>query len=99
MEPMWWFLQNPKVGGIYNLGTGKARSWLDLANAAFTALNIKPNVNFIDMPAPLKEQYQYFTQAEMDKLQAIGCPLTFRSLEEAVADYLVQYLEAEDRYL
>ena len=90
---MYWLLTNPKVNGIFNLGTGKARSWNDLANAAFAALGKPPSIEYIDMPAELRDQYQYFTEAKMEKLKAMGCPVAFSSLEEGVKDYITNYLE------
>ena len=87
-----WLGDHPEVGGIFNCGTGRARTWLDLANALFAALGKEPHVDFIDMPAKLKGKYQYHTQAEMAKLRAVGCDVPFRPLEEAVADYVKTHL-------
>ncbi len=67
-----WLLDHPDVSGIYNLGTGQARTWLDLAHAMFAALDREPVVEFFDMPDALKGRYQYFTQAEMGRLRAAG---------------------------
>jgi ADP-L-glycero-D-manno-heptose 6-epimerase len=91
-EAMWWLLQNPKVTGIYNLGTGIARSWNDIANAMFAGVGKKPNIEYIDMPEHLKPKYQYFTQANMDKLRAAGFDHKFMTLEESIADYC-EYLK------
>jgi ADP-L-glycero-D-manno-heptose 6-epimerase len=99
VEVMWWFLQNPEVNGLYNLGTGQARSWKDLANATFAAMDRSPNIEFIEMPESLRDKYQYHTQAEMAKLRDAGCDHTFRTLEEGVDDYVRNYLAADDRYL
>jgi ADP-L-glycero-D-manno-heptose 6-epimerase len=96
---LWWFLQNPSVNGIFNLGTGKARTWNDLINAVFVAMGIKPNIEYMEMPESLRNQYQYFTQAEMDKLRAAGCPVDFSSLEDSVRDYVVNYLQQTDPHL
>jgi ADP-L-glycero-D-manno-heptose 6-epimerase len=96
INTMWWFLQNPSANGIFNLGTGKARSWNDLIVAVFAALGLKPNIEYIPMPEGLRNQYQYFTEAKMDKLQAAGCPAVFSSLEDSVRDYVVNYLQNTD---
>ncbi len=98
-EVMWWLWQNRQVAGIFNLGTGQARTWNDLAAAVFTAMGRTPAIDYVDMPEALRSHYQYFTQASMTKLAAAGCPHRFRSLEEAVADYVGQHLDADDPYL
>lgn len=94
-ETMLWLLQNPKVNGIFNLGTGKARSWNALVNAVFSALNLPPKIDYIDMPPELRNQYQYFTEAEMAKLRTTGCPVKFHSLEDGVRDYVINHLESK----
>ncbi|MEN6463827.1 MAG: ADP-glyceromanno-heptose 6-epimerase [Syntrophaceae bacterium] len=99
VDALWWFLQNPQVNGIYNLGTGKARSWKDLVTAVFSALGRKPEIEYIDMPESIRGQYQYFTEARMEKLRGAGYAASARSLEEAVNDYVVNYLEKPDPYL
>ena len=86
VEVMWWMLKNPKVKGIFNLGTGKARTWNDLVTAVFTASGVKPNIEYIDMPLEIRDQYQYVTEAKMDKLRKAGCPVKCRSLEDAIGD-------------
>lgn len=93
-----WLLRNPGVCGLYNVGTGMARSWLDLANAMFSAVNRPPRIEFIDMPAQLVEKYQYFTQAHVERLRAAGYRDPFTSLEQGVADYVQQYLSRGDPY-
>jgi ADP-L-glycero-D-manno-heptose 6-epimerase len=93
-----WLLTND-VAGIFNLGTGQARSWDDLARAVFAALGREPRIDYIEMPEALRGRYQYFTQAKMDRLQAAGCPVRFRSLEDGVRDYVTQYLQPETPYL
>jgi len=80
-------LLKSEVTGIYNLGTGVARSWNDIANAMFAAVGKKPAIEYIDMPEHLKPKYQYFTEASMDKLAAAGIRHKFMTLEESVADY------------
>ncbi|MDD3088129.1 MAG: ADP-glyceromanno-heptose 6-epimerase [Candidatus Omnitrophica bacterium] len=87
IEVMYYFYNNPQKAGIFNLGTGIARSWNDLALAMFSALGIKPAIEYIDMPDQIKGQYQYYTQAKMDKLRQADCDYKFTPLEEAVKDY------------
>jgi ADP-L-glycero-D-manno-heptose 6-epimerase len=84
--------------GIYNLGTGQARSFNDLAKATFNALDIKPDISYIDTPADIRDKYQYFTQANIDKLRSIGYITPFFSLEAAVNDYVQEYLNQESFY-
>ncbi len=99
VDVLWWLIQHPETNGIFNLGTGQARTWNDLMNAVFTAMKLSPNIEYIDMPAGLDEQYQYFTEAKMDKLKGAGCPVEFRSLEDSVKDYVVNHLMQKDPYL
>ena len=97
---LYWLLQNPTANGIFNLGSGKARSWNDLASAIFAAMDRERNVTYIDLPDTLKGKYQYFTEATTNKLRNLGCPMDFPSLEERVADYVRGYLRREsDPYL
>jgi ADP-L-glycero-D-manno-heptose 6-epimerase len=93
-----WLLDNPQVSGLFNLGTGQARSWLDLAQALFAATGRPPAIEFIEMPPTLVEKYQYFTQARMDRLRSAGYQPAFTSLEEGIADYVRHYLAADDPY-
>ncbi len=93
-----WLLGNPDVCGLFNVGTGAARSWLDLANALFNAANRPARIEFIDMPPELLEKYQYFTQAHVDRLRAAGYRAAFTTLEAGVADYVQQYLARSDPY-
>ncbi len=81
--------------GIYNLGTGKARSFYDLASATFKGLDLKPNIIFIDMPEDIRDKYQYFTEANMKKLHDAGYTDSFYTLEEGVDDYVRNYLRAD----
>ena len=85
-------IDNPQVSGLFNLGTGKARSFYDLAVATFTAMGKEPKIKFIDMPEMLREKYQYYTQAEMAKLREAGYTEPFYTLEEGAADYVQNYL-------
>lgn len=87
-----FLFQNRKHSGIYNLGTGKARTFLDLAKACFSSLNLEPTIVFIDTPEDIRETYQYFTQADMSKLRKIGYPDQFTSLEDGILDYYRFYL-------
>ncbi len=88
-----WFLytQKPK-SGIYNLGSGKARTFLDLANATFKAMGKLPLIDFVDTPADIRDKYQYFTEAAMGKLISVGYSQPFTSLEDGVSDYVTNYL-------
>ena len=99
VDALWWFLKNPKVNGIFNLGSGKGRTWNLLARAVFAAMNRDPEIEYIDMPDQLKPQYQYYTQADMTKLAKAGYALNFRSLQDGVRDYIVNHLEAANPYL
>lgn len=97
-DVMIWLYENPNVSGLYNVGTGKARSFNDLARAAFTALNQDPRIDYIDMPTGLSKRYQYFTEAKMDKLRQSGYPRDFTSLEDGVRLYIQNYLTKENPY-
>lgn len=88
-----FLMENRKVSGLFNLGTGKARTFVDLAKSTFAALNIDPNVEFIDTPEDIRDKYQYFTEANMNKLRASGYTENFFSLEKGVEDYVQLYLE------
>ncbi len=88
-----FFFDNPDTSGIYNLGAGVARSWNDLAKAVFAAMGKKPNIEYIDMPDSVRNQYQYFTEADITKLRNIGYEKQITSLEESVRDYVTNYLE------
>jgi ADP-L-glycero-D-manno-heptose 6-epimerase len=98
VDVMAWLLDHPQVCGLFNVGTGRARSWLDLAEALFAACGRSRNVEFIDMPAELMAKYQYYTEARMQRLRAAGYERPFTSLEAGVADYVQRYLAAEDPY-
>lgn len=91
-DVLWFLMQNHAGSGIYNLGTGKARTFLDLANSVFSALDLSPSIEFIDTPADIRDKYQYFTEAKMDKLRAAGYVKPFTTLESAVAEYVQGYL-------
>ncbi len=94
-----WLLDHPETNGILNIGSGKARTWNDLARAVYSAMGLPPQIEYIDMPAALKGRYQYYTQADMDWLSEQGYEAPFHSLEEGVADYVGRYLMQNDPYL
>lgn len=83
-----WILAQSRFSGLYNLGTGQARSFLDLANAVFKAMGATPEVTYVDMPEAIRDRYQYFTEAKMDRLRQAGYCAPFHSLEDGVADYV-----------
>jgi ADP-L-glycero-D-manno-heptose 6-epimerase len=91
-------MEQQPASGIYNLGTGKARAFEDLVKASFGGLNLQPAIEFIDMPEDIRDTYQYFTEANMEKLRAAGYNDTFYSLEEGVDDYVRTYLSAGKFY-
>lgn len=92
-EVMMWFMENRPDSGIYNLGTGRARTFLDLGNGVFRALHREPVIEFIDTPVDIRDKYQYFTEADMQKLRNRGYTKEFTSLETGVEDYISNYLE------
>ncbi|MES2984338.1 MAG: ADP-glyceromanno-heptose 6-epimerase [Pseudomonadota bacterium] len=93
-----WLLGTPGVSGLFNLGTGKARSFADLAAATFAAVGKAPTIQYIDMPDDIRGKYQYFTQAETKRLQDAGYNEPFFSLEDGVKDYVQNYLGKDDQY-
>lgn len=99
VDVLWAFVRHPEINGIFNLGTGRARTWNDLVEAVFSAMNLPLQIDYIDMPESLRGQYQYFTEARMEKLQAAGLGADFHTLEEAVADYVKNHLQADNPYL
>lgn len=92
-----FFHDHPDRSGIFNCGTGKARTWEDLARAVFDAMGQEPDIRMIDMPGNLREQYQYHTEANVSKLRSAGYDRPFASLEESVAQYVKGYLTTHDR--
>ncbi|HTX20629.1 MAG TPA: ADP-glyceromanno-heptose 6-epimerase [Candidatus Aquilonibacter sp.] len=88
---------NKKANGLFNIGSGGARTWLDLANSVFAALRKKPKIEFIEMPEAIRDKYQYFTQADISKLRAASFKEKITSLETAVADYVQNYLALDKR--
>jgi ADP-L-glycero-D-manno-heptose 6-epimerase len=93
-----WLLSAPSVSGIFNVGTGKARSFRDLMLAAYAALGTLPNIRYVDMPPSIRDSYQYFTQGDVGRLQHAGYSGGFTALEEAVGQYVKGYLDRADRY-
>lgn len=98
VEACIFLMHHRKNSGIYNLGSGKARTFLDLTRAVFKTLNIEENINFIDTPKDIRDKYQYFTEANMAKLKSIGFNHNFHTLEEGVSDYVKNYLIDKEYY-
>jgi ADP-L-glycero-D-manno-heptose 6-epimerase len=99
VDVLMWSFNHPDIRGIFNLGTGKARSWNDLASALFAAMGRENNIQYVEMPENIRSAYQYFTQAEMEKLQKAGYTSPFTELENAVKDYVQGYLMQPQQYL
>jgi ADP-L-glycero-D-manno-heptose 6-epimerase len=93
-----WLMQTPAVSGIFNVGTGQARSFRDLVIALFAALGREPKIDYIDMPVSIRDSYQYFTQAEVGNLRRAGFAANFTALEDGVRSYVSGYLDRADRY-
>jgi ADP-L-glycero-D-manno-heptose 6-epimerase len=93
-----WLMQHKPDSGIYNLGTGKARSFLDLVNAVFAALGKEPVIDWMDIPEDIRDTYQYYTEAQMSKLRNAGYTEAFSTLEEGVQDYVLNYLRSGAYY-
>ncbi|MGE3973357.1 MAG: ADP-glyceromanno-heptose 6-epimerase [Bdellovibrionales bacterium] len=96
---MWDIYQYTKGSGIYNIGYGKARTWVDLGEAVFQNMGVKKKIEMIEMPESIRDQYQYFTQAKLDKLLSLGLTGPQWPLEKAIEDYVVNYLMKKDSYL
>lgn len=95
---MMWLLATPQVSGLYNVGTGAARSFRDMMLAAFNALGTSPNIQYIDMPEQIRGSYQYFTESKVDRLRAAGYNGGFTALEDAVDTYVKDFLDRADRF-
>lgn len=95
VDVCYFLMHHRRDSGIYNLGSGKARTFLDLAKNTFKAMGAEENISFIDTPADIRDKYQYFTEADMSKLRSIGYEAPFHTLEEGVQDYVQQYLMKE----
>lgn len=91
-------IKDSKLSGIYNVGTGQARSFLDLVKGVFRALKLVPQIEFIDMPEEIRNQYQYFTQADTTRLKQVIGEFKFHTLEEGIEDYILNFLETNDSY-
>lgn len=94
----YWLMVNQPAPGLYNLGTGEARSFEDLARSTFAGLDAEPDIQYIDMPEDIRGKYQYFTEADMNKLRNAGYPDAFYSLENGVDDYVRNYLSLNRYY-
>ena len=95
---MMWLLATPSVNGIFNVGTGVARSFRDLLLATYAALGKSPNIEYIDMPKAIRGSYQYFTEGKVDRLRQAGYNGHFTALEDAVKQYVTGFLDRDDRY-
>lgn len=98
VDVMLWLFDNPKVSGLYNVGTGQGRTFNDLANAVFAACRRPSKINYIDMPESLQDRYQYYTQADVARLRAAGYKSEFTSLEDGIGRYVRDYLTGGDPY-
>lgn len=98
LKVCYWMMEHELPSAIYNLGTGRARTFTDLVNATYAAMGIPPSIIFIDMPEDIRDKYQYFTEANMQKLRAAGYQDDFYSLEEGVGDYVKNYLSENSFY-
>lgn len=100
VDVLLWTFEHPEVYGIFNLGSGKARSWNDLAKALFAAMGAqKPDIEYIDMPEDIRPAYQYFTEADISKLRRAGYENEFTSLETSIDNYISNYLSTSSIYL
>jgi ADP-L-glycero-D-manno-heptose 6-epimerase len=99
VEVVAWLLEHPEVGGVFNVGSGNARSFKDLVTAVFEAMERPVNIEYIDMPEEIRETYQYFTEAPMGRLRAAGYEREFGALEDGVRDYVQGYLAGKDWHL
>jgi ADP-L-glycero-D-manno-heptose 6-epimerase len=97
-DVMIYFMEHQVKSGIYNVGTGKARTFLDLTRAVFNSLKLNPEISFVDTPVDLRGRYQYFTEAEITKLREVGYRKPFTELEEGIDEYVKEYLLSEACY-
>jgi ADP-L-glycero-D-manno-heptose 6-epimerase len=97
VDIMLWLMHSPKVSGLFNVGTGKPRSFVDVARATFAAMGREPEIEFIDMPLSLRGKYQYYTRAEMQRLRAAGYQQPFTALEDGIERYVRDHLSRQDR--
>ena len=99
VDAILWLHANPGVSGLFNLGTGQARSFADLAAATYRALGHEPAIEYVDTPPEIRERYQYFTEAKMERLRAAGFKAPFTALEDGVERYVSAHLSQADPYL
>lgn len=99
VDVMLWLYDNQGVNGLFNVGTGQARSFADLAGAVCNAMGVAESIAYVDMPEAIRDSYQYFTQAKMDRLRTAGYAKPFTALEDGVAQYVTQFLATTDPYL
>jgi ADP-L-glycero-D-manno-heptose 6-epimerase len=99
VDVMLWLYDHPEVSGLFNLGSGKARSFADLAHAVFQALGRRPGIDYVDTPAELRDKYQYFTEARMERLRKAGYDRRFTSLEDGVGRHVREHLTQPDPFL
>jgi ADP-L-glycero-D-manno-heptose 6-epimerase len=95
---MLWLVDNPQVSGLFNVGTGTARSFADVARATYAACGRNARIEYIDTPAEIRDKYQYFTQARMNRLRHAGYTAPFTTLEDGVRLYVERFLSAPDPY-
>jgi ADP-L-glycero-D-manno-heptose 6-epimerase len=93
-----WLMESPRISGLFNVGTGKARSFREMIEAMFAAMGRPPKIDYIDMPESIRGQYQYFTESQVGRLRAAGYNAGFTSLEDAVGRYVTDFLDRQDRY-
>jgi ADP-L-glycero-D-manno-heptose 6-epimerase len=98
VDVLLWLFGQPEVNGVFNIGTGKARSFADLAAATFRAVGREPVYEFVDTPVEIRDKYQYFTEARMERLREAGYDKPFTALEDGVADYVTNFLARPDPY-
>jgi ADP-L-glycero-D-manno-heptose 6-epimerase len=98
VELVLWLLANPEVSGLFNCGTGKARSFADLASAVFRALGQEPRIEYVPTPEAIRDKYQYFTQADTARLRDAGFDRPFTPLEDGVTRYVQEFLDTADPY-
>ena len=98
VDVMMWLRDSPAVNGLFNVGTGQARSFADLATAIFAAADTAPRITYVDTPEAIRDKYQYFTEARMTRLRAAGYPGQFTPLEKGVRRYVRDFLATDDPY-
>ncbi|MBD98867.1 MAG: ADP-glyceromanno-heptose 6-epimerase [Verrucomicrobia bacterium] len=98
IDVCYWMSEARPLSGLYNLGSGKARTFIDLAKGTYAALSKEENITFIPTPEDIRDKYQYFTEANMSKLRAVGYEKPFTPLEEGIKDYVVNYLNTQNHY-